>query len=112
MWFTVDKLPLVGCVRKPQEALSMPFTLQPLSFVDGRPFFDSHPSDFVVNPGPFVDPSICVVVDTLSALFSLFHLSLIPLPIFFDVNALSVVEIAVPLSQVDVAVTVLEDTCS
>lgn len=112
MRFSVDKLSFVGRLRKSQKPFSVPFSFEPLALIKHRTLFDAHTSDLVLDPGSLIDPSIDIVVNPLSTFFSPFHLSLVPLSIFFDVYTLSMVEIVVPLTEINIAVGILEYTCS
>ena len=50
-----------------------------------------------------------MIINALPVSPSLFHFPFIPLPIFPDVDALSLVKIMLPLPQIDISIRILEN---
>ena len=112
MRLAIKEMPFIWSPINLKMPFSIPFTFAPLSFINKGTFFNSKSLNLVVHPSTFVHPSISIIIYTLSTSPSIFHLSLIPLPIFPDINTLSMILIFFPFPKIDVSRRILENASS
>lgn len=94
--------------------ISMPLDLAilPVAFVEPLSFLGTDTVDIVVGPFAFVQPSVCVVIQSVSFPLSVPHLSFVSLSVGVNDNSFSVVDIVIPFSEINVPIATFEDARS